>query len=66
MKIHVHYEAAFEDLLRSRQIPYVSVDEARSRRAAKSTTKAKAAGEAARDAEERTERERPARKRKSA
>jgi hypothetical protein len=29
MKVHVHYEAAFEDLLRCRQIPYVSVDEAR-------------------------------------
>jgi DNA end-binding protein Ku len=51
----------------------VSVDEARSRRAARSTTKAKAAGDAARDADEGEEREeraeraeRPARKRKSA
>ena len=48
----------------------LSVDEARSRRAARSTSKAKAAGAAARDAdqgEEREERaERPARKRKSA
>lgn len=29
MKAHVHYEAAFEDFLRGRQIPYVAVDEAR-------------------------------------
>lgn len=29
MKAHVHYEAAFEDFLRNRQIPYVAVDEAR-------------------------------------
>lgn len=29
MKDHVHYEAAFEDYLRARQIPYVAVDEAR-------------------------------------
>jgi DNA end-binding protein Ku len=48
----------------------VSVDEARSRRAARSSTKAKSAGEAARDAEEgaasEDRAERPARKRKSA
>lgn len=29
MKQHVHYEAAFENYLRSRQIPYVAVDEAK-------------------------------------
>lgn len=29
MKDHVHYEAAFEDYLRQRQIPYVAVDEAK-------------------------------------
>lgn len=29
MKAHVHYEAAFEDYLRARQVPYVAVDEAR-------------------------------------
>ncbi|MCC6360864.1 MAG: HYExAFE family protein [Phycisphaerales bacterium] len=29
MKAHVHYEAAFEDFLRKRGIPYVAVDEAR-------------------------------------
>jgi len=29
MKLHVHYEAAFEDYLRTRQIPYVAVDEAK-------------------------------------
>ena len=29
MKDHVHYEAAFEDYLRSQQIPYVAVDEAK-------------------------------------
>jgi len=29
MKPHVDYEAAFEDYLRARQIPYVAVDEAR-------------------------------------
>jgi hypothetical protein len=29
MKAHIHYEAAFEDFLRNRQIPYVAVDEAR-------------------------------------
>lgn len=29
MKDHVHYEAAFEDYLRTRQIPYVAVDEAK-------------------------------------
>lgn len=29
MKRHVHYEAAFEDFVRRRQIPYVAVDEAR-------------------------------------
>ncbi|MHC4674764.1 MAG: HYExAFE family protein, partial [Planctomycetota bacterium] len=26
---HIHYEAAFEDYLRSRGVPYVPVDEAR-------------------------------------
>ncbi len=29
MKTHIHYEAAFEDYLRRRQIPYVAVDEAK-------------------------------------
>ena len=29
MKGHIHYEAAFEDYLRSQQIPYVAVDEAK-------------------------------------
>ena len=29
MKTHIHYEAAFEDYLRSKQIPYVAVDEAK-------------------------------------
>ena len=29
MKPHIHYEAAFEDYLRARRIPYVAVDEAR-------------------------------------
>ncbi len=29
MKSHVHYEAAFEDYLRGRRIPYVAVDEAK-------------------------------------
>ncbi len=29
MKDHVHYEAAFEDYIRARQIPYVAVDEAK-------------------------------------
>lgn len=29
MKAHVHYEAAFENFLRTRAVPYVSVDEAR-------------------------------------
>lgn len=29
MKPHVHYEAAFEDYLRGRQIPFVAVDEAK-------------------------------------
>ncbi len=29
MKAHVAYEAAFEDFLRSRQVPYVAVDEAK-------------------------------------
>ncbi len=29
MKSHVHYEAAFEDYLRARQVPYVAVDEAK-------------------------------------
>lgn len=29
MKSHVHYEAAFEDYLRTQQIPYVAVDEAK-------------------------------------
>ncbi len=29
MKTHVHYEAAFEDYLRRKQIPYVAVDEAK-------------------------------------
>jgi len=29
MHRHVHYEAAFEDLLRQRRIPYVAVDEAK-------------------------------------
>jgi hypothetical protein len=29
MKPHIHYEAAFEDFLRNRQIPYVAVDEAK-------------------------------------
>lgn len=29
MKAHNHYEAAFEDLLRTRQTPYVAVDEAK-------------------------------------
>ena len=29
MKTHIHYEAAFEDYLRGRQIPYVAVDEAK-------------------------------------
>jgi len=29
LKPHIHYEAAFEDYLRSRQIPYVAVDEAK-------------------------------------
>jgi len=26
---HIHYEAAFEDLLRARRVPYVAVDEAK-------------------------------------
>ena len=29
MKGHIHYEAAFEDYLRTRQIPYIAVDEAK-------------------------------------
>ena len=29
MKPHIHYEAAFEDYLRSQQIPFVAVDEAK-------------------------------------
>jgi hypothetical protein len=29
VKPHVHYEAAFEDYLQARQIPYVAVDEAK-------------------------------------
>ncbi len=29
MKSHIHYEAAFEDFLRKRQVPYVAVDEAK-------------------------------------
>lgn len=29
MKSHIHYEAAFEGFLQSRQIPYVAVDEAK-------------------------------------
>ena len=29
MKLHVHYEAAFGDYLRSAGIPYVGVEEAR-------------------------------------
>ena len=29
MKGHIHYERAFEDYLRARQIPYVAVDEAK-------------------------------------
>ncbi len=29
MKGHIHYECAFEDCLRSQQIPYVAVDEAK-------------------------------------
>jgi hypothetical protein len=29
LKRHIHYEAAFEDYLRSRQVPYVAVDEAK-------------------------------------
>lgn len=29
LKAHVHYEAAFEDYLRRRQIPYVAVDDAK-------------------------------------
>jgi hypothetical protein len=29
LKTHIHYEAAFEDCLRSRGIPYVAVDEAK-------------------------------------
>lgn len=29
MKSHIHYEAAFEDYLRCRQVPYVAVDEAK-------------------------------------
>lgn len=29
MKSHVHYEAAFENYLREKQIPYVAVDEAK-------------------------------------
>jgi len=28
-KRHIHYEAAFEDFIRSRRVPYVAVDEAR-------------------------------------
>jgi DNA end-binding protein Ku len=44
----------------------VSVDEAKARRAARSTSKAKAAGEPASDAEAEESAERPARKRKSA
>ena len=30
-KRHIHYEAAFEDFIRSRRVPYVAVDEARRR-----------------------------------
>lgn len=29
MKRHIHYEAAFEDYVRARQVPYVAVDESR-------------------------------------
>jgi len=29
VKSHVHYEAAFEDYLQARQVPYVAVDEAK-------------------------------------
>jgi hypothetical protein len=29
LKTHIHYEAAFEACLRSRQVPYVAVDEAK-------------------------------------
>ena len=29
VKAHIHYEKAFEDYLRARQIPYVAVDEAK-------------------------------------
>lgn len=29
MKPHIHYEAAFEDYLQARQIPYVAVDESK-------------------------------------
>lgn len=29
MKAHIHYEAAFEDYLRTRGVPYVAVDEAK-------------------------------------
>jgi hypothetical protein len=29
MKRHIHYECAFEDFVRVRQVPYVAVDEAR-------------------------------------
>src|SRR5262245_65310849 len=29
VKRHIHYESAFEDFVRARQVPYVAVDEAR-------------------------------------
>lgn len=29
MRKHIHYEAAFEDYLRSRGVPYIPVEEAR-------------------------------------